>query len=449
MSDQNTIAPTTGASQPDVLIEMAEEVKIPLSDLFISIGVPLEFFKEDAQAQARNQVQAEAELESINRELEIAETEQARIALAAASDVPVAGINVGTIMLNRKKVRDLTVARGAAQANVAALGTLQTLFPQLFLVETYRLTTQRTGKGKGPAVTSVPLMPGEEKTYQITTSFTSTTDITKTTTAMESQDSTVTDNLNSHIADTSAKSGGDDAVKYHMEANAHGDASMGIGSGEVNASVNVQGGCNTVRSDFSNTVENAMDKQIGQTSASREQNVSTQASTASSTQQTSTVSTDTIKNPNPTRAVTVFWYQLLEQFTSFLSLVNVEVAFKNGDPMRDAQGPIPLHDLDKLLNEVLEPSRISEVRQAIKSQLEIVLDFQDEVRNIVEEVPIDPNKTFIRLKQNLQSTYVLKDGNGNPLRNINVDGVLLKVISRIIPSRLLVMDLVVAATSAV
>ena len=190
-----------------------------------------------------------------------------------------------------------------------------------------------------------------------------------------------------------------------------------------------------------------MDSQIGETSASRKQSVSDQQSTTDTTQQTDTISTDKIKNPNPTHTVNVFWFQLLDQYTSFLSLVKVEVAFRTIDPTQDKQAP--LHDLDKLLNEVLDPAKVSQVRQGIKGELEVILDYQDEVVNIIEEVPFGPDHTILRLKKNLQSTFVLKDGNGNPLRNITVEGVLLKVISRIIPSRLLVADLDVGESSAV
>jgi len=101
------------------------------------------------------------------------------------------------------------------------------------------------------------------------------------------------------------------------------------------------------------------------------------------------------------------------------------------------------------LTGVVVAAKVDEVRAAIRNELATILDYQDQVRNMAEEVPLGSGNTFIRLKPGLQSTFVLKDGNGNPIRNINVDGVLVKVISRIIPSRLLVTDLVVGATSAV
>jgi hypothetical protein len=209
----------------------------------------------------------------------------------------------------------------------------------------------------------------------------------------------------------------------------------------------VKGGSNEVRTAFGDATESATDKQIAETSASRRQTVSEQRSESAVDTETVTVNTRTIKNPNPTHTLNVFWFQLLEQYTSFLSLVKVEVAFRTGDPIHDRQ--VPLHDLDKLLNEVLDPSKVSEVRESIKGELEVIHNFQDEAVSIVEEVPFGPNHTILRLKKNLHSTFVLKDVSGNPRRNINVEGVLLKALTRAIPSRLLVADLVVGESSAV
>jgi hypothetical protein len=117
---------------------------------------------------------------------------------------------------------------------------------------------------------------------------------------------------------------------------------------------------------------------------------------------------------------------MLEQYTSFLSLVDVNLAFRTSDPTFDQR--VPLHDLDTLRGAVVEASKVAQVREAVKSELEVIFDFQDEIRNIVEEVPLGPANTLVRLKSDLQSTFALKDSNGNLLRNINVEGVLLKSV---------------------
>jgi hypothetical protein len=373
-------------------------------------------------------------MQGVKAEIDVMQREPAGSAMFLALHIP--------------KDAFLSMRRSELAAMEAAASKLATaLHPQLFLVETYRLTSLKTAQGKGASVSSVPLLPGEEKTFEIRTSFKTTSDVTSTTTVMESQDTVVANNFNDHVKDSSTNSGSTDSADYHMDANFHGDASVGIGSGEVNAQLGVKGGSNEVRSDFGKAVENSVDKQIGQTSASRRQSVNDSASHTSTDVQTDTVSTDKVKNPNPTHTVTVLWFQLLDQYTSFLSLVDVGVAFKTTDVSLNQQ--VALHDLDKLLNEVVDPAKVSRIRQAIKGELEVILDFEDEVRNIVEEVPFGPNHTLLRLRQNLQSTYVLKDGDGNAVRNIHVDGVLLKAMTKVIPSRQMVNDLLVGEVSAV
>ena len=291
------------------------------------------------------------------------------------------------------------------------------------------------------------LLPGEEKTVEIRTSFLETQDRTKTTTVMESEDQTVAQDFNQHIAQSANDRQSKDASDYHLDANFHGDASVGLGSGEANASLAAKGGSNDVRSDFGHAVEDATDKQIGQTSASRNQSVSSESSGNKTATETATVSSDKIKNPNPTHTVNVFWYQLLDQYTSFLSIVDVEVGFRTTDP--DQTVRVPLHDLDKLLDRVVEPQKHDLIRQIVKGELRVILDYQNNPTNIVDEVPLETGGGILRLKPNLQTAFVLRNSSGDPVRTINVDGLLIKAFSRVIPSRQVVSDLVVGETSAV
>jgi hypothetical protein len=428
----------------DHLIELAAEVKVPISDCYIPLGVPAGFFKQDS-----SRTQALAEVRA-NLQGQRANLQGSQQFLTAMQTMPAAALPPQFRGMPPDAVKHMLLDPIQAQivglqAEEARLAT--PLHPQLFLVETYRLTTLRTAEGKGPKVSSLNLMPGEKKTFTITTSFAESTDITKTTTVMESEDSTVSHALSDHVAHASTDNQSKDSSEYGLNANFHGDASVGFGSGEVNAALDVKGHSNSVRSDFSNAVSGAVDQQVGDTSASRRQSVSEGTSKVDVQHKTDTVSTDEITNPNPTHALTVFWFQLLEEYTSFLALVSVDVAFRTTDRSLDRQ--VPLHGLGELLNEVLNVSEVDHIREVVKGELDVVLDYQDQVRSIAEEVPLGPTNTLLRVKPNLQTTYVQKDGSGAPLRNINVDGVLVKVMTHVIPSRLLVTDLVVGEVSAI
>jgi len=202
-----------------------------------------------------------------------------------------------------------------------------------------------------------------------------------------------------------------------------------------------------------------MQKQISHTDQSRRQKVSEHSSNEKTEKNTQIVSTDKVKNPNATKAVTAIWYQMVEQYTSLLTLESVDVEFMNAPANPAALGAagnsfrkqrrVRLSEVDSLLSEVVDPAKIADVKNAIKSQLESVLDYQDQPTSIVEEVPKGTDKTILRFKKNLQTDYVVKDGNGNPLQTIHVDGLLLKVFTNVLASGQLTLDLVVGASDAV
>jgi hypothetical protein len=88
-----------------------------------------------------------------------------------------------------------------------------------------------------------------------------------------------------------------------------------------------------------------------------------------------TVSTDKIKNPNPTHTVNVLWYQLLDQYTSFLAIADVEVGYRT--VLLEEAARVPLHDLDNLLISVAAPDKRAALHQLIKNELTAITDFQN------------------------------------------------------------------------
>ncbi len=419
----------------DTIQELAIEVRIPINDCFISLNVPSDFFKpEFVHGQSQELVDAQNELSRLN-------TQQALLLQGLALQPPFIQVAFADLPDNPGLVAGLIV-----QTSLRIAELTKSLRPQLFLVESYRLTTQRTATGKGPEVNTMTLAAGQIVEVATTTEFSKTSDLTKTTTAMESQDTSVAQNFNTHVADSSNQSNSQDSSDYHMDANFHGDASVGFGSGEANAQLGVKGGSNDVRTSFGKATESAQDKQIGETAASRQLNVSQASSQEVVTGKVTVINKSTIQNPNPTRTLNLFWFQLVEEYHSFLSLVDVGVAFRNKDRAQDQQ--VALHDLDGLLKQVLDPSKVQEVRDGIKGELEVVLDYQANVRNIVEEVPFGPTHTILRLTRDLQTPFVLKDGNGNPLRTIHVEGVVIQVTKKDIPSKDLVLDQLVGEHDA-
>jgi hypothetical protein len=229
----------------------------------------------------------------------------------------------------------------------------------------------------------------------------------------------------------------------------HGSADVGIGGGDVDATVQVEGGANQVRNSASDACESAADSQIAHTDASRNQKVEQGGHDEKTDTRTTTEVISTQNNPNPKRTLMIRYFQEVEEYTSFLCLTKVEVAYRTTDAKVASDRQVSLPHLDRLLNDVVVPSQAAHVRDRIKRMLQIILDYQDQPTNIVEEVPLGPDRTMLRLKRNLQSTYQLKDENGNFVRNITVDGLLLRVFQRRIRGRNTVSDLTVGEHDAV
>jgi hypothetical protein len=166
MANQDLPATPTGATT-SVLMDLAVEVKIPINTCFISLGVPDNFFKMNSSAQSQALKAAQAKLQ-------------------AEEQTP-------TFASDAVRERALKFSLQTEMAKLA-----RPLRPQLFLAETYRLTTIRTGEGKGTTVGTIVFLADEEKTLETRTSVTDTTDLTKSTTAMESQDTTVAQDFNHH-----------------------------------------------------------------------------------------------------------------------------------------------------------------------------------------------------------------------------------------------------------
>jgi hypothetical protein len=425
------------SSHQQVLVDMSQEVQVPISEMFISLALPGERFKSellDSQTKAEDRAKALAQAE-----IDLKAAEQQLSGFIAGLEGPVPSLvgptPPGKIIIVARLKR-LTAMRDEAKQRVLRLKT--PLFPRLFLVERYNLMSLRTGFGKGPTVGTIPLAPLEKKTVETSISQSQSTAFNSTTTVMESREASATSTLNNHVADASSKGGSTDAVDYHMNANFHGDASVtGFGSGEANAALDVKGGCNTVRNDFSAAVESAVDSQVGQAQTSRQQNVSQQSTDQGSKTDTRVVSRDEVTNPSSTHSVNCFFYQVVERYTSFLSLFDVQIAFRNGDPALDRQ--VSLTALDQLLDDVLDPSQ--------GSPLSVVLDHKERVINVTEEFTLSPGKTLVRFNRDLQTECPITDDRGNLMETIKVDGVVVAVFNKKVLSKNLVQDLVIGETS--
>ncbi|MGD5596731.1 hypothetical protein QUT21_22660, partial [Xanthomonas citri pv. citri] len=137
---------------------------------------------------------------------------------------------------------------------------------------------------------------------------------------------------------------------YGFDGSFHGEASIEIGGGSADARVHAQGSTNEVREDFAESTLSAIDTQVSETNHSRKQSIETAKENTRTDEETESVREKTAYNPTA-QPVNVGIFLLKEEFVSVLSLVDVEIAYRNGDPNHNRREP--LRKLGDLLDAVI------------------------------------------------------------------------------------------------
>jgi len=293
------------------------------------------------------------------------------------------------------------------------------LRPQLFLVEQYQLASFRGDLARDDLVDSISLSPGGSMTYKVIIKKRTSTSNELTSTVLDSQDREAVDNFNKQLKDTADKRSGTNNYDYGFDGSFHGEASVEIGGGSADAQVHARGSTNEVRQDFAESTTSAIDSQVSETNRSRKQSIETGREDTQTDEQTESVKEKTAQNPTA-QPVNVGIFLLKEEFVSVLSLVDVEIAYRNGDPNQDRQ--VPLRKLGELLDAVVErPEDRKEIAATINALLQGIADYQDEIRSIVKPDPSSPFG-FSRDAQ-LRSEYRLLKSDGTLRRIFSVKGI--------------------------
>jgi hypothetical protein len=292
------------------------------------------------------------------------------------------------------------------------------LRPQLFLVEQYQLASFRGDLERDDLVDAFSLSPGGSTTYKVIVRKRTSTSKELTSTVLDSQDREAKDSFNKQIKETADKKSGTNNYNYGFDGSFHGEASMEIGGGSADARIHASGSTNDVRQDFAESTASAIDTQVSETNHSRKQSIETAREDTQTDEETESVREKTAHNPTA-QPVNVGIYMLREKFVSVLSLVDVEIAYRNGDPNQNRQEP--LRKLGALLDAVIDrPEDRTEIATTIKRLLQQIADYEGELHSIVKPDPSSPFG-FSRDGQ-LKSEYRLQRSDGS-LRTFSVKGI--------------------------
>lgn len=271
--------------------------------------------------------------------------------------------------------------------------------PRLYLVEIYRLSSFLGNYGAGRILKTMTLLPGEKTKISVKT-YTKTEQQSKSASSIldsftqESSD----DFENSVQEEQSDKRNSSKTFEYHAEAEAN--ASWGFGSAKVSGGV--KGGTNSAREEFSKNVSNAVQKHSAKASAKRDIQINTSYEVKEETGEETSIERE-IENINLSRTLNFVFRQMNQEFFTFLTLVDVRIAFFNN--FAELAREVPLPALDSLLDEFVLDDKHDEVRKVIVEQLQNTLDYNDDLKSIIEEKVLSQNDKYLRVKQGIISNY--------------------------------------------
>lgn len=293
------------------------------------------------------------------------------------------------------------------------------LRPQLFLVEHYLISSFRGDLARDGLVDNVSIWPGGSLEYKVIFRKKTSTSSELTSTVMDSQDQEAKANFNTQMKKRADSKSDRGSYSYGFDGSFHGEATVGIGEGTADAQVRARGSSDEVREQFMQAAESAMDTQVSEANHVRTQTIVTGTSTTKIDEETETGMVQSAKNPD-VNPMNIGIYSVKEEFISLLSLVDVEVAFRDGDPNHNYQ--VSLRKLgDMLEREIEKPEDRAEVIAAIKGMLENIIDYQGEVRSIIKNDPSSP--VGFSCDMRLRSNYQLVTSDGSLRRKLSVQGI--------------------------
>ena len=335
---------------------------------------------------------------------------------------------INQILLTRTAfaVKDIQLFNAATGTTAPSpVGSVQppaALKPQLFLVEHYRLTSFKGDLARDEMIGSFSLSPHSELTYTLIQKTTTSKDNELTTTVMESQDVGAAQQFNSHLKDSADSKFGKNTSDYSFDASFHGEAEVGFGSGSADADVHAKGASQDVHDEMAKSTESALDSQISATNQFRSQQARAGKQSEQATSSNETKIEKKTRNDSG-EPINIGIFQLKEEVITILSLVDVEVAFRNTNTAQDRT--VPIRQLDSLLDAVIAGA---EARATLKRQIKVMLDnvrdFRDEARSIVVADPENPNG--FTTNRRLESKYDLKATDGTVRRTLTVPGIIIK-----------------------
>ncbi|MFX0103515.1 MAG: coiled-coil domain-containing protein [Candidatus Hodarchaeota archaeon] len=287
------------------------------------------------------------------------------------------------------------------------------LQPMFFLKFIYRHDTFLGKTGVGNIIHTFTLGPLEKQEIRVKTSETTREAREASSTIFDSASQSAQAEMEESLSQEreSSKSTSVDTAKYSSSSVSAGvSASVGFGPVSVGASLSASSSkgsskqTNSTHNQSAKNTQNASQKHV----ASRQSQRDTTVNEMSQSEKETTKEQGYIRlieNPNPDVAMNYTFRQIVQEYISTISLIDIKLMFSNGVTVREA----PASEVDNLLETFLKPE-LKSVHQVLREFIIDacrVRDYQDRLINMLES---EEGEEILRLRKDSYAK-ILEDPN--------------------------------------
>lgn len=254
--------------------------------------------------------------------------------------------------------------------------------PRLAIVHVCRLSSFLGEYGAGRTISTFSLLPGERHEIEIKTYKRSKRTASEASSILDSFEETRAEEFQS---DLSSENTSQNTETENFNYQAEAEASATWGWGQATASGGVAGGTTGQREEFAKNVASTTQKHAATAAAKRQVEVNTSTTSEVEEGEETTVKR-TIENINVGRTLNFVFRQMNQVFLTVLHVVDVRIAFRNGDPAMEREFALP--ELTRLLDELVAPAARKTVSEAIWQALTACFDWRGDHRPLVEAVKL-------------------------------------------------------------
>jgi hypothetical protein len=271
--------------------------------------------------------------------------------------------------------------------------------PQLFLVEDYSMEVHVGPPIRGALAGAFLVFPHQTEKMVVITEVVAEAKTAARQNLLQSATGTTVTNFYNRMEGREDSSATTNSYRHRLQALFHGEAqAKGVWGGEVDASLNVQGGTDEQRESFAKSAFNALESQVQDSTQVTESRVATEEATK--TLKTTEFVSRVIERSNPSnKTLETRVFSLIEPYVALLTLKNVRAAFTDGlSPPKI----FSLVELQQRLPELLvAQSPISQLMRYVRTELANIQNSAGATCSILD----DSDPSGLRINNQIRSEY--------------------------------------------